>query len=171
MIPSNASAHSTEYFHCENCKQDFKAPVVTWVDISKTPQASAELLRNEFNIVRCSSCGQEHAADSPFFYEDFEAGLLIAAFSSVPENREEIEEKIGEKYAYYPHLEFLYDRDQLRMYIYLRQRQSQDANPYDLSRMVQGEHRLQQRLKVIRETPLPLEMLGSISESSRAASA
>ncbi len=171
MLYTAANAHSIEYFHCENCKQDFKAPVVTWVDISRTPQASAELLRDEFNIVRCTFCGREHAADSPFFYEDFEAGLLIAVFSSVPENRDELEEKIREKYAYYPHLEFLYDRDRLRMYIYLRQRQARDTNPYDLSRLVQGENHLQQRLKVVKETPLRLDMLGPIAELSRTSSA
>ncbi len=42
---------------CGQCSRDFKAKVITWVDILRMPQARKGLIQQEFNMVPCRYCG------------------------------------------------------------------------------------------------------------------
>ena len=78
MLSNQAKANSRESFECGNCGQKFDTKVITSVDISKTPKDKQVLLKWRFNIIQCTHCGYRHFSGTPFFFEDFEEGLLIA---------------------------------------------------------------------------------------------
>lgn len=119
MLQTQTEELKVETFHCSCCGKDFQSPVVTWVDVSKAPQARLKLLTREFNVVRCPRCGCQAVADTPFFYEDFEEGILIAVFPSIPDRTEEVEREIRTQYSYYPFIEIFYDMTQIWVLVYL----------------------------------------------------
>lgn len=158
LLTMSAEAYSRETFQCDDCRQDFEASVVTWVDSSKTPQARQALLAWKFNTVQCSRCGRSDFSGTPFFYEDFEEGLLVAVFPVIPEARGEVERSIREKYGYYPVLEFFYDMTQIWMLLYFQEHYQANKNLRALSRIGQGEERLRKMLRFLKEDPMMLEL-------------
>jgi len=165
LLNNQAEAYSVETFQCGHCERDFQARIITWVDVSRTPQAKRALLRWEFNIIECSHCGCRHFSGTPFFYEDFERGLLIAVFPRIPEKRGEVEKGIREKYGYYPMLEFFYDMTQSWMLIYLQEHYRANKNLRSLSRIGQGEKQLQKMLRFLKEAPLMIDIREKLTES------
>jgi hypothetical protein len=163
---NQAEAYSQETFHCGNCNRDFSAKVITWVDVTRTPQVRQALLSWEFNIIQCSSCGSRQQADSPFFYEDFEEGLLIAMFPRIPERRGVVEASIRDKYGYYPVLEYFYDMTQLWTLLYLQEHYRLNTNLCALSRLGWGEQRLRKVLKFLKEDPMMIEIREQLSSAS-----
>ncbi len=97
----------------------------------------------------CTHCGCRNFSGSPFFYEDFEEGLLVAVFPSIPDKRGEIEKSIRAKYGYYPVLEFFYDMTQIWMLIYFQEHYRANRNLRALSRIGRGEERLR------KDAPVP----------------
>ncbi len=168
-MPSNASnqaeAYSQEEFHCGSCNRDFSAKVITWIDVSRTPQVKQQLLRWQFNTIQCPSCGCRQVAETPFFYEDFEEGLLIAVFPKIPEHRGSVEAKIREKYGYYPVLEFFYDLTQIWTLLYLQEHYRANKNIRALSRIGVGEERLRKVLRFLKEDPLMIDIREKVTES------
>lgn len=165
-IPINqAEAYSTETFHCGSCGREFQAKVITWVDASRTPQVKQRLLRWEFNIVQCSHCGCRNFAGTPFFYEDFEEGFLVAVFPRIPESRGVVEASIREKYGYYPVLEYFYDLTQLWTLIYLQEHYRTNKNLLSLSRIGRGEERTRAFLAFLKEDPMMIQIREKLTES------
>jgi hypothetical protein len=162
---SQAEAFSSEHFHCASCNSEFSAKVITWIDASRSPQVKESLLRWQFNIVECPSCGCRQVAETPFFYEDFEEGLLIAYFPRVPEGRGTVEAAIREKYGYYPVLEFFYDMAQIWTLLYLQDHYRTNGNLRALSRTGEGEERLRKVLRFLKEDPLMLDIREKLTES------
>ncbi len=119
MLPHQSGEYKIETFYCKYCGEKFKARVTAWVDASKTPEVRLRLLHWEFNKIRCPCCGHESLADSPFFYEDFEEGILISVFPAIPDRPKEVENKIRAEYSHYPFLEFFSDSTQLWVLMYL----------------------------------------------------
>jgi hypothetical protein len=165
MLHSQAEAYSTEQFECGNCGKDFSASIITWVDVSKTPMARQAISKWQFNVIQCTHCGCRHFSGTPFFYEDFEEGLLIAVFPRVPEKRGEIERTIRTKYGYYPVLEFFYDMTQIWMLLYLQDHYKQNGNLRSLSQLGQGEERLRKMLRFLKENPLMIDIRETLTES------
>ncbi len=165
FLPSQAEAYSQETFHCGSCDRDFQAKIVTWVDVSKTPQVKKALLRWEFNIIQCTHCGCRHFSGTPFFYEDFEEGLLVAVFPRIPDKRGELESGIKEKYGYYPVLEFFYDITQIWALIYLQEHYKANKNLRSLSRIGEGEKRLKKMLLFLKENPMMIDLREKLTES------
>lgn len=164
--PNNhAEAYSVETFQCGNCDRDFEAKIITWVDVSRTPQAKRALLKWEFNIIECTHCGCRHFSGTPFFYEDFEEGLLIAVFPRIPDNRGEVEKGIAEKYGYYPVLEFFYDMTQIWMLIYFQEHYKMNKNLRSLSRIGTGEEKLQKMLRFLKEDRMMIDIREKLTES------
>jgi len=164
-LANHAEAYSQETLRCGNCKREFPAQVITWVDVSHTPQAKTALLRWEFNVVHCSFCGKKDFSGTPFFYEDFAEGLLVAVFPEVPEDRGTVEASIREKYGYYPNLEYFYDMTQLWTLLYLQEHYQNNKNLRSLTRIGTGEPRLRKFLKFLKEDPLMLRIREKIAES------
>lgn len=162
---NQAEAYSRETFQCGSCNEEFEAAVITWVDVSKTPQAKLALLKWQFNIIQCTHCGCRHFSNTPFFYEDFEEGLLIAVFPHIPEKRGESEKAIRVKYGYYPVLEFFYDMTQIWMLLYFQEYYKGNANLSGLSKLGQGEERLGRILQFLKENTLMIEIREKITES------
>lgn len=162
---NQAESYSQETFHCESCNNDFAAKVITWIDVSRTPQVKQALLRWEFNTVLCPSCGCRRFAETPFFYEDFEEGLLIAMFPHIPEGRGAVEATIREKYGYYPVLEFFYDMAQLWTLIYFQEHYKNNKNLRSLSRLGSGESRIRKILRFLKEDPLMIDIREKMTES------
>ncbi len=162
---NQAEAYSVETFQCGHCERDFQAKIVTWVDVSRAPQVKRALLKWEFNILECTSCGCTHFSGSPFLYEDFEEGLLVAVFPRIPEKRGEVEQGIREKYGYYPVLEFFYDMTQIWMLIYLQEHYKVNKNLQALSRIGTGEQRLRKILQFLKEDPLMIDIREKLTES------
>gem|GEM_PF-1169724 len=162
---SEAESYSRETFHCGNCEQDFEANVITWVDVSRTPQAKRMVLRWDFNIIQCTQCGCRHFSGTPFFFEDFEDGLLIAVFPRIPENRGQIEKTIKEKYGYYPVLEFFYDMTQIWTYLYFQEHYRANKNLRALSRIGKDEKRVRTFLRFLKEDPLMIDIREKLTES------
>ncbi len=158
MLTIQAEAYNNENFHCERCNNDFEAMVATWVDISRSPHVKTLLQRWEFNIITCPHCGNRHFSGSPFFYEDFAEGLLIAVFPSIPVNHLALQEEIRRKYGYYPLLDFFYDMTQLWLLIYLQEHYKKNKNPGTVSRIGNGEARLQRFLLFLKKDPLMLSI-------------
>lgn len=165
LLAKQAEAYSRETFHCANCNHDFEAGVITWVDVTKTPQARYALLKWDFNIIHCSRCGCRHFSGTPFFYEDFEEGLLIAVFPSIPEKRAEAERSIKAKYGYYPILEFFYDMTQIWMLIYFLEHYKTNRNLRALSRIGEGEDRVRKMLKFLKEDRLMIDIREKLTET------
>ena len=162
---NQAEAYSVETFECGNCNRDFQAKVITWVDVTRAPHARRALLKWEFNIVECVHCGCRHFSGTPFFYEDFEDGLLIAVFPRIPEKRGEVETGIRQKYSYYPVLEFFYDMTQIWMLIYLQEHYKMNKNLRLLSKIGKGEERLLRILRFLKEDPLMIDIREKLTES------
>lgn len=165
MLHTQAEAYSRESFHCGNCDKDFEARVITWVDVSKTPQARMALLKWQFNIIQCTYCGCRHFSGTPFFYEDFEEGLLVAVFPRIPDKRGEVEKSIREKYGYYPVLEFFYDMTQIWMLLYFQEHYKANKNLQKLSRIGRGEERLRTMLRFLKENPLMIDIREKLTET------
>jgi hypothetical protein len=165
LLNNQAEAYSVETFQCGNCDRDFQAKVITWVDVSRAPQARRALLKWEFNIIQCTFCGCRHFSGTPFFYEDFEEGMLIAVFPRIPDKRGEVETGIGEKYGYYPVLEFFYDMTQIWMLIYFQEHYKMNKNLRVLSRIGKGEERLRKMLRFLKEDPLMIDIREKLTES------
>ncbi len=165
MLNNQAEAYSVETFQCGNCDRDFQAKVITWIDVSRSPQARRALLRWEFNIIECSHCGCRHFSGTPFFYEDFEEGLLVAVFPRIPDKRGEVEKGVQEKYGYYPVLEFFYDMTQIWMLIYFQEHYKTNRNLRALSRIGTGEEKLLKILRFLKEDPLMIDIREKLTES------
>lgn len=165
LLTIQAEAYSLETFRCGNCNQDFEAAIITWVDVSKTPQAKQALLKWAFNLLPCTHCGCRNFSGSPFFYEDFEEGLLVAVFPSIPDKRGETEQSIRAKYGYYPVLEFFYDMTQIWMLIYFQEHYRANRNLRALSRIGRGEERLRKILRFLKEDPLMITIREKLTES------
>lgn len=165
IAPNQAEAFSLENFHCENCNRDFSAKVITWVDVARTPHVKAMLLRWDFNIIQCPTCGCRQFAETPFFYEDFGEGLLIAVFPRIPDNRGAVEASIREKYGYYPVLEYFYDMAQLWTLLYLQEHYNTNKNLRELSRIGENEDRLRHILRFLKEDPMMIEIREKLTES------
>jgi hypothetical protein len=165
LLARNAEAYSTETFTCHKCNRDFEARVITWVDVTKTLQAKHAFLKWEFNSIQCSHCGYRHFSGTPFFYEDFEDGLLVAVFPSIPEDRGEVEKSIQTKYGYYPLLEFFYDMTQIWMLIYLQEYYKSNKNFHTLSRIGRGEDRLRKMLRFLKEDALMIDIREKLTET------
>jgi hypothetical protein len=165
LLVEHAESYSTETFRCGNCDNDFSAKVITWIDVSRAPQARQALLRWEFNVLQCPVCGCTHFSGTPFFYEDFEDGLLLAVFPRIPENRGRIEGTLKEKYGYYPVLEFFYDMAQIWTLIYLQEHYKMNRNLQALSRIGKGEQRLRGFLKFLKEDTLMIDIREKLQES------
>jgi len=165
MLSNQAGASSRESFECGNCGKHFEAQVITWVDISKTPRAKQTLLKWQFNIIQCSHCGVRNFSGTPFFFEDFEEGLLIAVFPAIPENRGEIEKSLRDKYSYYPLLEYFYDMTQLWMLLYFQEHYKANRNLNKLSRIGEGEKRIRTMLRFLKENPLMIDLRDKLTET------
>lgn len=165
LLSNQAEAYSVETFQCGNCEQDFQAKIITWVDVSRAPQAKRLLLKWEFNIIQCTHCGCRFFSGTPFFYEDFEEGMLVAVFPRIPEKRGEIEKGIKEKYGYYPVLEFFYDMTQMWMLIYLQEHYKTNKNLRALSRIGSGEEKLRKTLRFLKEDRLMIDIREKLTES------
>lgn len=161
----HAEAYSTESFHCGHCEREFNAQVITWVDVSKSPQAKKALLRWEFNIIQCAHCGCRHFSGTPFFYEDFEQGLLVAVFPRIPEQRGAVEASIKSKYSYYPILEFFYDMTQIWTLLYFEEHYKANSNLQSLSSLGGREERLMKFLKYLKEDPMMITIREKLTES------
>ncbi len=165
LLHHHAEAYSRETFQCGNCKAQFEAKVITWVDVSKTPQARQALMKWQFNIIQCSRCGCRHFSGTPFFYEDFEEGLLVAVFPAIPEGRGAIEKSLRQQYGYYPVLEFFYDMTQIWMLLYFQDHYRTNKNLRQLSRIGQGEKQLRTMLQFLKENPLMIDIRECLTES------
>jgi hypothetical protein len=165
LLARNAEAYSTETFLCHQCNRDFEARVITWVDVTKTLQAKHAFLNWEFNSIQCKHCGYRHFSGTPFFYEDFEEGLLVAVFPSIPEDRGGVEKEIQKKYGYYPVLEFFYDMTQIWMLIYLQEYYKSSKSFLALSRIGRGEERLRKMLRFLKEDPLMIDVREKLTET------
>jgi hypothetical protein len=162
---NQAEAYSQEAFHCGACNRDFPARVVTWVDVSRTPQVKRQLLRWEFNIVQCPNCGFRNFSDTPFFYEDFEEGFLVAVFPRIPDDRGAVEASIREKYGYYPLLEYFYDMAQIWTLLYLQEHYKANRNLRSLSRLGSGEVRILKFMRFLKEDPMMIDIREKLAES------
>lgn len=165
LLNNQAEAYSVETFQCGHCDRDFQAKVITWVDVSRAPQARMALLKWEFNLIECTHCGCRHFSGTPFFYEDFEEGLLIAVFPRIPDKRGDVEKGIKEKYGYYPVLEFFYDMTQIWMLIYFQEHYKINKNLRALSRIGTGEERLLKMLRFLKEDSLMIDIREKLTES------
>jgi hypothetical protein len=165
LLRNQAEAYSRESFLCGSCGKDFETSVITWVDVSKTPLARQALLKWQFNIIQCTHCGCRNFSGSPFFYEDFEEGLLIAVFPRIPNKRGSVEQAIKEKFGYYPVLEFFYDMTQIWMLLYFQEHYRKNKNLRVLSRLGRGEERIRRILKFLKEDPLMIDIREKLTES------
>ena len=156
MLPLQAEAQNKETFRCEYCQHEFQAAVATWVDVSQTPYVKTMLQEWEFNIITCPHCGNRQFSGTAFFYEDFEEGLLIAVFPSIPQNHTSLEEEIRQQYGYYPAIEFFYDMTQLWLLIHLQEYYKNNKNRLTQSIIGKGEERLQKFLLFLKTDPLML---------------
>jgi hypothetical protein len=165
LLNNRADACGIETFQCGNCGLDSEAKIITWVDVSRAPHAKRALLMWEFNIIQCAHCGCRHFSGTPFFYEDFKEGLLLAVFPRIPEKRGEVERGISVKYGYYPVLEFFYDMTQMWMLIYFQEYYKMNKDPRVQSRLGSGEERLRKMLHFLKEDPLMIGIREKLTES------
>jgi len=164
------SAHAfNEYkmntFICKYCRKNYEARVATWVDVSKSPEVREKIFRWEFNVVRCPHCGHQGLADTPFFYEDFEEGILIKVFPSIPDKPKEVEAKIREQYSYHPFLEFFYDMTQLWVLVYLYFYRIENGNRYTASTREEKETMTKKSIRSIKTDVIMLHIREKIQES------
>jgi CpXC protein len=165
LMNNLTDASSVETFRCGNCSRDFEAKIITWIDVSRAPHVKRALLTWDFNIIQCTHCGCRHFSGTPFFFEDFEAGLLIAVFPRIPEERGNMERVIRGKYGYYPALEFFYDMTQLWVLLYFQEHYKTNKDPRVLSKMGGGEERLRKMLHFLKEDPLMIDIREKLTES------
>jgi len=165
LTANDAEAYSQETFNCGGCNREFQAKVITWVDVTRTPQARNALLQWEFNVVQCPRCGSRNVSDTPFFYEDFEEGFLVAVFPRIPDDRGGVEASIREKYGYYPVLEFFYDMAQIWTLLYLQGHYKSNKNLRFLSRIGTGEDRIRTFLAFLKEDPQMIDIREKLTES------
>ncbi|MDA8099906.1 MAG: CpXC domain-containing protein [Nitrospiraceae bacterium] len=165
LTARHAEAYSQETFRCGNCNRDFSAKVITWVDVSRTPQVKQSLLTWRFNVIQCTSCGCRQFAETPFFYEDFHEGLLVAVFPKIPDSRGQVEAAIKEKYGYYPVLEYFYDMTQIWTLLRFQSHYGSNKHLKQLSRMGTGEERLRKFLKFLKEDSLMIDIRERLTES------
>jgi hypothetical protein len=165
MQTLQSETHRTELLYCGSCKHGFQARIAMWVDVARTPRVKALLQNWEFNIVTCPHCGNQQFSDSPFFYEDFAEGLLIAVFPSVPENHLSVEAHFKHEYGYYPTLEFFYDMTQLWFLIYLQEHYKKNEAPRAASQIGIGEERLRTFLRFVKKDPLMLTIRETLAET------
>jgi hypothetical protein len=152
-------------FYCKYCRKKFQARITTWVDVSKTPEARLKLLRWEFNIVRCPVCGYQAVADSPFFYEDFEEGLLIAVYPSLPKHPAEEEVRIRSQYGYYPYIEFFYDITQLWVLVYMYFYHRDNEHPYAMATIEEKQEIMKKSIRYIKTDVTMLHIREKLLES------
>lgn len=164
LLANQAESYSRETFKCGHCDRDFQAKVITWIDVSRAPMAKKAILRWDFNSVECTHCGCRHFAGAPFFYEDFEEGLLLAVFPRIPENRGTVEATIKEKYGYYPLLEFFYDMTQIWTLIYFQEHYRSNRNLRNLSRLGKGEDRTRAFLRFLKEDHIMIDIRERLTE-------
>jgi len=164
MLTIQVEAYSEETFHCGYCKRSFSAPVTTWIDVSRTPRVKTLLRQWEFNMVTCPQCGNRQFSDSPFFYEDFAEGLLIAVFPTIPVDRTSLEETIRKRYGYYPRLEFFYDMTQLWFLIYLQDHYKDGRSLRSPSLTGKGGKRLGRFLQFLKKDPMMLTIRETLTE-------
>ena len=162
---TQAETFSRETFECGACNRDFEARVATWVDVSKTPRVRQALLKHEFNTIQCTHCGFRSFSRTPFFYEDFEDGLLVAVFPGIPDKRGEVENAIRAKYGYYPALEFFSDMTQIWRLLYFQEHYQTNRNLRKLSRIGQGEEQLRKILRFLKENPLMIEVRDKLNKT------
>ncbi len=165
LLDRQAELYSRETFHCGSCWRQFEAKIIRWVDVSKTPQARQALMTWQFNVVQCPHCGCRNFSGSPFFYEDFEEGLLVAVFPSIPAKRGEVEQLIRQEYGYYPILEFFYDMTHIWMLLYFQEHYKSNTNLRKLSRIGEGEKRLRRMLQFLKENPLLIDIREKLTET------
>jgi hypothetical protein len=165
LLSNQAEAYSRESFECGDCGQQFETKVITWIDTSKTPQAKQALLKWQFNIIQCTHCGCRHFSGTPFFFEDFEEGLLVAVFPAIPDKRGEVEKSIRKKYGYYPLLEFFYDMTQIWMLLYFQEHYKTNKNLRKLSRLGEGEKRIRTILRFLKQNPLMIDIREKLTET------
>ena len=118
MLSNQAEAYSRESFECGNCGQQFEAKVITWIDISKTPQAKQALLKWQFNIISALIAGADIFPVLLFSSKTLKRDCSLLCSPAIPDKRGEVEKSIREKYGYYPLLEFFYDMAQIWMLLY-----------------------------------------------------
>ncbi len=165
ILHHQTGACDRETFHCGNCGGNYDARVITWVDVSRTPATRQALMKWQFNIVQCTHCGCRHFSGTPFFYEDFLEGLLVAVFPRIPERRGEVEKSLREKFGYYPVLEYFYDMTQLWMLIYFQEHYKANGNLRRMSRIGDGEKRLRTILRFLKENPLMIDIRERLTEA------
>lgn len=165
LASTEAKTFSRETFQCDACNRDFEANVAAWADVSKTPQVRQALLKRTFNIVQCIHCGSRSFSGTPFFYEDFGEGLLVAVFPGIPDRRGELEDAIRARYGYYPMLAFFYDMTQIWMLLYFQEHYQENGNLRKLSRIGEGEARLGKILRFLKENPLMIEIREKLNET------
>jgi len=157
--------YSWDTFHCEYCKNDFQASIVSWVDVSMTPQFKKQLQQWEFNIITCPNCRNRQFSSYPFFYEDFAEGLLIAVFPIIPENHLSLEYQIRQAYGYYPILDFFYDITQLWFLLYLQDYYGRNKHAYATSKIGLGDDRLRRFLQFLKKDPFMLTLRNALKEA------
>lgn len=165
MLPIQAEEYNNEKFICERCHNRFEAKIVTWVDVSGAPRVRALLQEGEFNMITCPRCGLRQFSGSPFFYEDFADGLLLAVFPVIPANHVSMQEEIKQQYAYYPLLEFFYDMTQLWLLIYFQDHYGNNNNVRTSSRAGIGEKRLKRILRFLKTDPLMVTLRKTLTET------
>ena len=165
MNPNKKETYQREKFHCGHCGEIFHSPVVTWVDVSRTPQMRLKILQWEFNMVTCPRCGSKAFADVPFFYEDFEEGILISVFPSLPDRIDVVEKIIRERYSYYPFLEFFYDMTQLWVLVYMYFYRLENTGRSSGSSTPEGEIMTAKTLQFIKTNGVMLHIREKLVES------
>jgi len=157
--------YQLEKFDCSYCGEIFHSPVVTWVDVSEAPQLRLKILQREFNMVTCPRCGSKAFADVPFFYEDFEEGILISVFPSRPVRIDAVEKSIRERYSYYPFLEFFYDMTQLWVLVYMYFYRLENTGRFSGSSTLEGDNMTEKTLQFIKTNGVMLHIREKLAES------
>jgi hypothetical protein len=165
MLPGQSGSYRIDTFHCKYCGKNFQARVTTWVDVSKAPGERLKLLHWKFNMVRCPFCGDQALADSPFFYEDFEEGILLSVFPTVPDRQKEVEEEIRAQYSHYPYLEFFYDMTQLWVLVYLYFYHRQNGYRSVMATIKEKEEMTKRSIQSIKTDVIMLHIREKILES------
>ena len=165
MLQIPTIKNTIDKFHCTYCGKEFQARITTWIDVSKTPEARLQILQWEFNIVRCPVCGYQAVADSPFFYEDFDVGLLIAVYPSPPINPAAEEVSIRSQYGYYPHIEFFYDLTQLWVLVYWYFYHREYGHPYGMVTSKEKEDIMHKSIRLIKTDVAMLHIGEKLRES------
>ncbi|HUI45404.1 MAG TPA: CpXC domain-containing protein [Nitrospirota bacterium] len=165
MLTLQAEDFRNEVLYCSSCKRSVNARIATWIDASRTPRVKTLLLNWEFNMVICPQCGYRLYSDSPFFYEDFAEGLLVAVFPSIPNNHLSVEEHIRQEYGYYPTLEFFYDMTQLWFLIYLQEYYKTNVDLLVEPIFGGGEERLRMFLRFLKKDPMMLTIREMLTKS------